>query len=251
MRVESFKVVERNMAIWVWLGDDAPNMDIIPDISFIEEAPEHGRIFGYMPTKANYQLLTDNILDLSHADYLHPTTLGGMMTNSNFTCSQDGESIILQWDSSDQAVPGAFAPDIPPPQRGDFSIQVRWSAPATMKLQVAAKPHSKSNFNPDDYSPTLHNMTPETATSTHYFFCATRPRNTPSPEVMAVIKEATEKAFFDEDKPMLEAQQERVGNSDFWALKPRMLPIDEGAVRVRRKLDALIKEEKERRPEPV
>ena len=245
MKVESFKVVERDTAIWIWLGDADAEMGMVPDLSFIENAPEHGRIFGYMPTKANYQLVTDNILDLSHADYLHPTTLGGMMTNSEFLCTQEDDVITLQWDSSDQNVPGAFAPDIPPPLRGDFSIRVQWYAPARMILNIAAKPHSDTRFDPEDYSPTLHNMTPETETSTHYFFCSTRPKNTPPPEVMAIIKEATERAFFDEDKPMLEAQQKRIGSHDFWAMKPRMLPIDEGAVRVRQRLDALIKAERE------
>ena len=47
-------------------------------------------------------------------------------------------------------------------------------------------------------------------------------------------------AFEQEDKPMLEKQQHRMGTDDLWSLKPVMLPIDAAAVRVRRKLDAMI-----------
>jgi vanillate O-demethylase monooxygenase subunit len=39
---------------------------------------------------------------------------------------------------------------------------------------------------------------------------------------------------------MLEAQQRRVGQDDFWALKPILLKIDAAAVKVRRRLDELI-----------
>lgn len=244
LKVGSFPVVEKDTVIWVWLGESEAELDAVPDSSFIEAAPEHGRIYGYMPTKANYQLLTDNILDLSHADYLHPTTLGGMMTNSQFSIEQQGESFVLKWDSEDQAVPGAFAPEIPPPQTGDFSIRVEWHAPARMILHMAAKPHSeRGEFTPQSYSPTLHNMTPETETSTHYFYCATRPVNTPPPEVMALITESIEHAFVAEDKPILEKQQERIGNRDFWSLKPRMLSVDTGPVQVRRLLDEMIEKE--------
>ena len=81
MRVRAFPVEERHSAIWIWMGDaDKADPAGIPDLSFIDETPESARLRIYLPTRANYQLIVDNIMDLSHADYLHPTTLGGMMT---------------------------------------------------------------------------------------------------------------------------------------------------------------------------
>jgi phenylpropionate dioxygenase-like ring-hydroxylating dioxygenase large terminal subunit len=53
----------------------------------------------------------------------------------------------------------------------------------------------------------------------------------------------TENVFRSEDKPMLEAQQSRIGEHDFWSLKPVLLAPDAGAVRARRKLAALIEAE--------
>lgn len=44
---------------------------------------------------------------------------------------------------------------------------------------------------------------------------------------------------------MLEAQQLAMGDSDFWSLKPVLLPGDAGAVRARRVLDGLIAQELE------
>ena len=52
-----------------------------------------------------------------------------------------------------------------------------------------------------------------------------------------------EHAFTQQDKPMLEAQQRSIGAAEFWSLKPVLLPGDAGAVRVRRKLQALMAQE--------
>ncbi len=52
--------------------------------------------------------------------------------------------------------------------------------------------------------------------------------------------------FAGEDSPMLAAQQQRIGNADFWDLQPALLPIDAGAVRVRRRMDELLAAENAR-----
>jgi vanillate O-demethylase monooxygenase subunit len=39
---------------------------------------------------------------------------------------------------------------------------------------------------------------------------------------------------------MLEGQQQRMGNSDFWSLRPILLASDAAAVRARRRLASLI-----------
>jgi len=50
-------------------------------------------------------------------------------------------------------------------------------------------------------------------------------------------------AFNNEDKPMLEKQQARMVAAELRALGPILLPFDAAAVRVRRKLAALISAE--------
>lgn len=240
MKVDAYPTAERHGAIWIWMGQpELADEKQLPDLSFVDRAPATGKIAGYMPTKADYQLITDNILDLSHADYLHPHTLGGMMTESDFSCEDDGEDVLLSWKAQNVPPPGVFLAELPPPQKGDFQIDVRWSAPAVMVLKVAGKAHGIP-FEDEDFSFTLHNMVPETETSTHYFYCSVRQTRTDDAEFMTMLKQGLEHSFMNEDKPMLEKQQARIGNDDFWSLKPRLLSIDEGSVRVRRKLDALI-----------
>ena len=59
----------------------------------------------------------------------------------------------------------------------------------------------------------------------------------------ADIRAALRHAFENEDKPMIEAQQRRIGERDFWNLKPLLLKTDAAAVLARRKLELLIAQE--------
>jgi len=62
-------------------------------------------------------------------------------------------------------------------------------------------------------------------------------------EYSAKLRTMLELAFINEDKPMLEMQQQRMGGVPLAALNPALLPIDAGSVQVRRQLDKLIANE--------
>lgn len=242
MRVPSFPAAERHQALWVWMGDaERADPSTIPDLSFIDETPEPARIKGYLPTRANYQLLTDNILDLSHTDYLHPTTLGGIMTGAKAKVRDDGDTLHVEWFSGACEPPAAFKP-IVPTGRADIWTEVAWQAPAVMVLNTGAIPAGAPRTRNDE-SFTLHNMVPETKTTTHYFYCNTRRFKVDDAGFSAYLRGALEQAFVAEDKPMLESQQARMGTDDLWSLRPLLLGVDAGAVQARRKLEKKIAEE--------
>jgi vanillate O-demethylase monooxygenase subunit len=88
----------------------------------------------------------------------------------------------------------------------------------------------------------LHLATPETATTCHYWFWTTR-NFAISPQANVQVRGFVEHAFRQQDKPMLEAQQRRIGEADFWSLKPVLLAGDAGGVRVRRKLQQMVANE--------
>ncbi|WP_404714107.1 Rieske 2Fe-2S domain-containing protein [Sphingomonas sp. MMS24-J13] len=248
LQVRAYPTIERHGAIWVWMGEDElADPASLPRLDFIDETPEAGRIQGYMPTQANYQLIVDNILDLSHADYLHPTTLGGMMTAADVHITEQEGRVRTAWTALDLAeAPPPFRAQVPPSSNMDIRISVEWQAPATMMLCVTTMP-AGTPPTPADESWTLHSMTPETATRTHYFYCATRRRKLDDTNLTSAIRNAIEQAFQREDKPMLEAQQARIGTPDLLDLGPAMLSIDNGAVRARRLLARLIDRESEPR----
>lgn len=240
MRVQSYPVAERHTAIWVWLGDlAAADQALIPDLSFIDETPEAAQIRMYMPTHANYRLIIDNIMDLSHADFLHPGSLGGIMVGSKARSREEGDCIVAEWISQDCAPPPAFAPIVAPAVRADIWTEVVWRAPALMVLATVATPAGVPRKCGDE-SHTLHNMVPETETTTHYFACSTRRFLVEDTAFSKYLEQALTFAFTQEDKPMLEKQQARMGTAELWELAPILLPVDAAAVRVRRKLEALI-----------
>ena len=243
LAVRSFPVVERHTIIWVWLGDaERADPALISDLSYIDETPPQARISGYMPTAANYQLLSDNILDLSHADFLHPDTLGGINSTAKTTNRQEGDKVVVDWLAENCEPPPAFRVTAHGADRADVWTEVVWGAPAVMTLGVAAVPAGQPRtWHDEGY--TLHNMVPEPATSTHYFYCSTRRFRVDDEGFSQFLRSALEQAFVQEDKPMLESQQARIGNTDFWSLAPVLLKIDAASTRARRLLAQKIADE--------
>ena len=244
LAVPSFAAIERHAALWLWLGDAPADPALIPDLSFIDATPENARAMGYLHSAADYRLMVDNIMDLTHADYLHAASLGGGI-NSRAVAEvvQDGDRVTITWTARNDDVPPLLVHELPGcTGKGDFRNTVHWFAPGTMRQHIRLTlPGALEQGGNDAMS--AHVMTPEAAGTTHYFFCSTSANLVAHPEHTPKMKAALTAAFAHEDKPMLEAQSERIGGRDFWALKPALLPCDKGAVLVRRTLDRLIFEE--------
>lgn len=240
--VASYALRERDGLLWWWAGDAASADDsLIPDYSTIPAAAADATIRGYLPTACDYRLLVDNILDLTHADYLHAGSLGsGALTRTKVQIDDLSErSARISWLSSGDLAPPVFDHHLREQgQLTDQWTEVTWVAPGNMQLRVGATLHGETREQGVD-SLTLHLATPETGERTHYWYWSTR-NFAISPEANAAIAPMVDFAFSQQDKPMLEAQQQRIGQADFWSLKPVLLPGDAGAVRVRRKLDALV-----------
>ncbi|WDF72530.1 aromatic ring-hydroxylating dioxygenase subunit alpha [Novosphingobium sp. KACC 22771] len=243
--IRAYPAHEAGMVIWVWMGDAArADPALIPDCSVLAAAPPSARMHGMLHVAANYQLLSDNIMDLSHVDYLHANTLGGgSISRSTAAVSEAEHSVTIAWQVDSDTVPPAFAGEMPDPSApARQRTQVVWTAPATMALTIEIE-------RPDD-SPVeakaFHIMTPETATTTHYFYANCRSFRRDDAEYNAIMTRIVTHVFTDEDKPMVEAQQRAMGESDLMDLKPLVLSPDLGAIRARRKLAAMIRAEQAR-----
>ena len=77
-RVRSYHVVEKDQLVWVWMGDPAK-----ADAAKIADFPYHNNPGKWpnkhdvYPIRANYMLMVDNLMDLTHLGYLHARTVGG------------------------------------------------------------------------------------------------------------------------------------------------------------------------------
>jgi phenylpropionate dioxygenase-like ring-hydroxylating dioxygenase large terminal subunit len=247
LSVRSYPIVEAHRALWIWMGDPAlANATPVRDLGFLDTTPISAFNEGYVLGNGDFQLFVDNILDLSHTDYLHPTTLGGgSITRTRAEVSERDDGIIqIQWHVFNDVPTPLFAKFLPDgTARVDSWTEVEWSAPAVMKLTSGAMPtgrprdESKNVFN-------VHIMTPERHGRTHYWFASTRDFAIDDTALNQTIQDTRAHIFSTEDEPMIAAQHERIGDADFWSLKPALLRIDEGAVKVRRRMDALIAAEK-------
>lgn len=247
-RVMAYPVVEKYSVVWIWMGDpQRADEALIPDFSCMD--PEQFYVAKrYLHARANYVLEADNIMDLSHIQYLHPSTLGSdSVSQATSSTEQQGSTI---W--SYRMTHGEILPEFLYQAFGiesgtvvDRWIDVRWDAPANMLLFAGAV---AAGLDRSQGQQTLlpHLFTPETETTTHYWFAFPMPRA--MGEVGEHIAEqqvsGLEVPFRTEDLPMLEAQQRMMGDAEFWDLKPVLLVGDAGAVRARRVLDKLIAEER-------
>jgi vanillate O-demethylase monooxygenase subunit len=76
-RVPSYPVVEQDSLVWVWIGDPGTAADpaAIPRAPWLA-AEGWTTVRGMEPLAARYELLVDNLLDLSHETYLHAGYIG-------------------------------------------------------------------------------------------------------------------------------------------------------------------------------
>lgn len=78
-RIPSYPLVEHGLWAWIWMGDaDKADVALLPDLEEIGLAMPGmiARPFYVQEVQGRYQLLNDNLLDLSHLAYLHASSIG-------------------------------------------------------------------------------------------------------------------------------------------------------------------------------
>lgn len=238
-------VAEKNGIVWIWMGNAAADRDLIPDLPW-PTLPNWEPSYGYTHMAADYRLITDNLLDLSHESYIHQGTIG----------NKDEETIAdypAQVTVKDHLVRAhRDMPNIAPPplfrlmtgcdDRIDRWQTALWTAPSINMTDVGAR-HVDAAREDSFVSRVLHLLTPETETSTHYFWIHNRNFRQGDAELTAGITDAHYRTF-DEDKEMLELQQRELIASG--ASVPQFaLRVDDAPLRARRVLTALIRQQSE------
>jgi vanillate O-demethylase monooxygenase subunit len=244
VRVPSYAVTERYGFIWVWIGDPAAaDPALLPDL-WMNEATGWRVGGGTYHVKCDYRLIIDNLMDLSHETYVHPTTVGQKEIH-DFpieTRVERGRVVTSRW-----------MPDIDPPplyraSLGDYHGRVdRWQIceylpPAGVIIDVGVAPvaegltlanHDKAKVR----SFVLDFVTPETDRTCHYFWGSARTRDIDDDAKFAEMTQMQGGVFL-EDVEVLEAQQRVIDNHP--DRKLRAFKVDSGGVRARLMLDKLV-----------
>lgn len=235
LAVRSYPVSEKYGMIWIWMGEaeraDAANLPSLP----ILDDPEFSWVHGQLHVATNYELVIDNLLDLSHVEFLHPFLASpGNAERTTFRAEQKGENVTAFYDVRGEPITSLFRilweGD---EQIGDMHAYMHWAAPSNLYLDTGMSAQG-SDTSSGALIPTVHLLTPETEDSTHYFWAAGRNRCHGNEEVSGMLRFGTQSAFENEDEPMIRAVRSRMRSNDLFAHKPALLPIDEAAVRARR-----------------
>lgn len=93
-KVRAYPLVERYGLLWIWMGDlAAANDALIPHYASLDAT--HWKILrGYIRIAAHYLLETDNVLDLSHIEFVHPGFFGSeAIRRARTEVSQEGDTV--------------------------------------------------------------------------------------------------------------------------------------------------------------
>ncbi len=243
--VQTFPLVSRHGLLFIWLGDAAlADASVIPDLHWNDD-PHWACSRGYHYLKADFRLANDNLLDLSHETYIHQKTIGN---EEEETISSFPLTATMGPDSLMRA--HREMPDIEPPP---FFAMVlnhkgrihRWQTalnvpPGYNMTDVGVYPVDTPREKAFRFH-VLHLLTPESESTTHYFWSLTRNFRLDEPSLTEGIRKATTSTF-DEDSAVLEIQQKQI--EKYGGAIPRVaLKLDEAPMRARRALTALIQKE--------
>lgn len=245
-RVRAYPVIERGGLVWMWAGNpERADPSLIPASLDVLHDPALKTVHGYLRIAGNYQLVTDNLLDLSHVDFIHPEArLPEGFGNYENKVEQKGDQ-VFNWlwkpNSTPNYIQAAMRESTS--EKADVFSHMEWNAPALMMLRTGLQDPGEPEGS-DLNLPSAHLLTPETETSTHYFWTVSRDRRKDDASIDELYLTALTHIFSTQDGPMIEQAQEAMGDeTDLFAHHPVILSSDAAAVRARRILQKLIRQE--------
>jgi phenylpropionate dioxygenase-like ring-hydroxylating dioxygenase large terminal subunit len=245
--VRSYPVVERWSWVWIWMGDvDRADPSRIP-AAFGLDDPRWVMRADAMDYEANWELLNDNLCDLSHLDFSHETTLGGSSGVKwapelpRITPLEDGLR-IERWFPDSRLAPGH-------PARVDALNSYRYLLPGLFLMTTAwyaLGAAERCGYGTPDEKPLSHRaeqqaVTPISERRSRYFYATGFAAENATPErvegIFAVVN-----AAFAEDKRILEGQQ-RIWDSTPPGARKHASPHDAAPLAFRRLVAARLAEE--------
>jgi vanillate O-demethylase monooxygenase subunit len=246
-RLRTYPLCERDGIVWIWMGDPAlADASKVLDAGFMNETQTYAIGTGHLAVKANYLLVMDNLLDLTHAPFLHAGSVGGKPEDSiggglQVGFFDDAVSVTSTY-RVDAMKPTPQLQPLYPHERGDFRVTMRWQPASALSMRLSMTPCGEADGS-GVVLPLLHLLTPIDDERTHYFFALGRNVALDSPEAHAGMLAFARQAFEEEDEPMIAACQQQMGTPDLLSLRPVLLATDAATMKARRHLQGLIAQE--------
>ena len=202
-RVRAYPLVERYRWLWIWMGPPEHAVPaLIPHWWWADDPQWAFTQPDQIHVKCHNQLVSDNVLDVTHLAYVHATSIGASSI-TEFPATVEREERLVRLTR--------WIYDRPPPplyrRAGGFPGNVdRWQivehAPPCFSVNFAGCKDAERKID----LMALSAPTPETERSTHYFFGFVRNFGLADPEMEGIFSGDMVRVF-NEDIPVLEAQQ--------------------------------------------
>lgn len=247
-KVRAYTVVEKNHIIWIWMPKNpgAEPTKSAPDYPHHDD-PRYKFGSGNYHYNAPWQLIHDNLLDLSHLGYVHLKTIGGnarLHMNAAMNVTQDGEQVRVVRQMPGSTPPPTYKAAWPFGDTCDRWQEIEFDLNHLRIWTGAVEPGTDAIDDPNRggfHMRGFHGITPETETTCHYFWSMASNKHPDMPEnIDEVIKQT---AFtFAEDRVVIEAQYQNMlefGEQAKWV----DIHVDVGANRARRIVSKLLEQQ--------
>ena len=238
-RVQSFPVRDSGAFLWIWMGDpEAIDCDPV-DMGYTAD-PNWSVVTGYYEVDANWVMIRENVLDLTHIAFLHANTFKQNDWVNPPEAFMDGDTVVYRQEFAAAPLSPLFCAGMGLPE--DKPVE---------RVQEGRMPSlavSFSDWNVHDPAPEsgrrsdflmrgCHIVTPSVGGKTHYFWAAAFD----VPEIPDEVAEKTKAsiiAAFDEDKALLEKMQAQIRTDPRGVNYPEVtLGADSAGVKVRQILN--------------
>jgi len=251
LRVRLYSVVERHGWVWVWMGDAAAaDEGLIPPVWGMDQ-PEYVFAHGQLDYAAEARWINENLLDLSHASFLHPDSFRTSETwaRERPKVTANERSVVSErWFINEGAV---GTKDVEPRVDTYFSYEffVHGVLMQTIRIFPLGTGDALNRQQPDLNQKsadgfTTQAVTPLTDKTARYFYIMGSRRQGEETTYDKADMAVTEKAFVEEDKMIIEAQQRNIDVTPGWRFM--LTTADREIVLFNRIVEKLIREESAR-----
>jgi vanillate O-demethylase monooxygenase subunit len=249
--IRSFPIQERYGFVWIWPGEqEKADPALIPHMEW-HDNPDWAYGGGKYHLKADYRLMIDNLMDLTHETYVHSTSIGQQeIDETPCKTTTNGDTVVTSRFMENITAPpfwraalrGNHLADDVPVDRWQIC---RFTPPSHVMIEVGVAHAGHGGVQaPNEhkvYGVVVDFITPETETSMWYFWGMARKFNPTDKALTAQIREGQGK-IFSEDIEMLERQQQNLNT--YPERKILSLNIDAGGVQSRKIIDRLVAAER-------
>jgi len=182
--VPSYPVVERYRYVWVWVGDpDLADPAAVPDMHQMD-SPEWAGDGETIYAPCNYQLVLDNLMDLTHEEFVHSSSIGqDELSEAEFEVSHSDRGVTVTRWMRDIDPPPFWLKNMRDRFPGFTGKVDRWQiihfeAPSTIRIDVGVAkagtgaPEGDRSQGVNGF--VMNTITPETARTSHYFWAFMR-----------------------------------------------------------------------------